>query len=483
MKFETLQQWHSHVRKNWDTLKTQADEMELDNAYRTLMAIVLGPVMPTSADDAQALLQLLEREDAGVSVQHVLRKDLSRSITLVTLIDEVYQATADDIADWGDLDRLILVTGGLSGIGGSSKKNAAFSREVLKYFRDVDRRPSAVRVQTELISAGQNVVIAGRDVNIVTDYNWGDEKALKAYLAEMRAEWNYLDFGQILPDMHPQVGSWLRLHRLYTPLDIWSREFYDKASEEELSETRYRAIEHDLATLRSSALEAVVIEPYLVLTGGAGTGKSTLSRFIATCLAYACDPAAEKADNVNGLALLGDVWVHGAILPLYVNARDFCTDEDSFPAKPTDANASTLMKYLSKRFQKFMPHLEKYLTDASLPIRGTILFIDGLDEVYEEDQRTRLKRIVESWLSNYPNCRILVTSRDYAYRKSAKWRFSKHFKHVELAPYTWRQMHTYVQNWYGLAAVMRPASLGGREYAEFRSEQLVKNLITTILHT
>ena len=83
--------------------------------------------------------------------------------------------------------------------------------------------------------------------------------------------------------------------------------------------------------VRESVFEVVAAHPRIVITGAAGTGKSSLCRFIVTALAYACDPRAERQDKVKGLDMLGASWIHGPILPIYVSLRDFCNAKGLFP--------------------------------------------------------------------------------------------------------------------------------------------------------
>ena len=108
------------------------------------------------------------------------------------------------------------------------------------------------------------------------------------------------------------------------------------------------------------------------------------------------------------------------------------------------------------------PHLEAYLTQSDVPTHGSLIVLDGLDEVYEEKDRIILQRIIENWADRFPSCRVIVTSRTYAYRHDSRWRLSERFASAELAPFTWRQVKSYIERWYANVAETRPSVLGGR---------------------
>lgn len=486
MVFKDIASWRQHVINNWAGLKQQADKLPLASPYERLIAITLLPALPKNKTELRTFLRVVAKMRFGVSLSERFKTIFSGNSfdhDLPRIIQTDLNTKSLSVAEQEGLDWLLLATGALAGATANSKKAPAFAREVLNSLKDNVRGSSAIRVQAGMLSAGQNLVIAGQDVNIVTQYYQGDKARLRSYLSGLRAEWNIPDLSHILPGYSHQPTGTIRLHKLYTPVDVWTGGKYDTKEIMAVANLRFRSIEQDMTDSRQPVLEAIATHPLVVITGGPGTGKSSLCRFIATSLAYACDPRAEKSDKVSGLQLLGPAWIHGAILPLYVGLRNFCADKDVFPDKLEKGKAQCLLDYLRKTTDSFATELERYLTNDDAPTHGTLLILDGLDEVYHEKDRLILKRIIENWAARFPMCRILVTTRTYAYRQSAKWRLSNRFASAELAPFTWRQMQNYIEAWYEQAATSRPANFGGRVAAQSHAQLLSKDLLNTIVDT
>ena len=476
--------WRQFVQANWSRLKRQADQSALESPYQKLVMMVFTPVMPNPGVKMTLLRRLLRK--------YRYCAPLNKRLTEIYR-DRNYQRTAEELARDGlapenlttdqlvGLDWLIVATGGLDGSAAQGQQAILFARSLLEAMRERSDYPSAVRVQAGSITAGGHVIFAGQDVNIVAERYEGSKAALKSYLAAVRTEWN-------IPTttIHPasQHHTPAMLHQLYTPVDIWTdqRQFHS-VGVEELNARRYQAIEKDMGYVRESVLEVVASHPRIVITGAAGTGKSSLCRFIVTALAYACDPRAERQDGVKGLEMLGPAWIHGPILPIYVSLRDFANSKDLFPRSLREATAEHLLNYIMGATGNLAKHLEAYLTQTDVDTHGSLLALDGLDEVYAADDRIILQRVIENWADRFPSCRIIVTSRTYAYRHDSRWRLSGRFASAELAPFTWKQVKTYIERWYANAAETRPSALGGRAVAQKQSALMANDLYKTIRET
>ena len=476
--------WRSFVQGNWKQLKQLADKSTLDSPYQKLVMMVFTPVMPNPTTKLTVLRRLLKKFrycDALSKRMTEIYRDRSYSRTAEELARDALtpeKLSRDEIVG---LDWLIVATGGLDGSANQGAQAIQFARTLLEAMREYRDYPSAVRVQAGSISAGGHVIFAGQDVNIVAEHYQGNKSALKAYLAAVRTEWD-------IPTttIHPasQHHTPAALHQLYTPVDIWTdqRQFHNVGIEE-LNARRYQAIEKDMGYVRESVFEVIAAHPLIVITGAAGTGKSSLCRYIVTALAFACDPRSERQSKVKGLEMLGPSWIHGPILPIYVSLRDFANSPELFPKSVGEGGASHLLDYVKRATGNLAPHLEAYLTQSDVPTHGSLLVLDGLDEVYEESDRIILQRVIENWADRFPSCRIIVTSRTYAYRHDSRWRLSERFASAELAPFTWKQVRTYIERWYSNVAENRPSVLGGRAMASRQAALMADDLNKTIRET
>lgn len=485
---DTLIAWKEYVIKNWKSLYVDTKSLNLQNTYQQLLTISLLPLIKTSNENRTNLFKDIKKYAPNDSLHSILRphfkNDKTRTIPELNTIVQTLSKTVKDTSIVEEaLSWLITNTGALAGVQKDDDSKDKLIDQLVPLLDTNYRHSATLRVEAKTIQAGHNIAIAGNDVNITTHYYTGNKSDIKGYLEQLRSEWNYTDLGNILPASNIQISHLVRLHQLYTPMDIWSEKAYEQSNETQVAELQQRAIDQDLQHLRYPALEAVAIHPLVVIVGSAGTGKSTLARFIATCLAYASDSSAEKQDKVNGLELLGAPWIHGAILPIYISLRNLVTNSTHFPKTLKDANAQVILNYLTTHYPNLGADFKQYLMNDEIPTHGTILLLDGLDEVYAEKDKRILQKIIVSWARRFPKSRILVTTRAYAYKANASWRLPNEFKVVELAPYTLKQVQMYIHNWYAQALMIRPKNFGGSEQAEAQTNQLAKNLIQRIQET
>ena len=206
-----------------------------------------------------------------------------------------------------------------------------------------------------------------------------------------------------------------------------------------------------------SALERLDQEQRLVLQGDPGSGKSTFVNFVALCLAG--EALQDEQANLRHLtAPLPDVkgedgekrqlWRHGALLPVLVVLRDFAAT--GLPERG-EATAETLWNFVAQELKTACQAECVDWLRHELRERGGLLLLDGLDEVPEaERRREQVKRAVEAFAQSFGNCRVLVTSRTYAYQNQG-WRLQG-FSEATLAPFSDGQIRRFVACWYELTA-------------------------------
>jgi formylglycine-generating enzyme required for sulfatase activity len=209
---------------------------------------------------------------------------------------------------------------------------------------------------------------------------------------------------------------------------------------------------------RLSALDQLDRHARLVLLGATGSGKSTFVNFVALCLAG--EALGRPRANLKLLRSLLpspkagakrklQPWRHKALLPVRVVLRELAARGLPEPGKR--ATAKHLWDFVEAGvveagLGEFFPFLKKELLE-----RGGLVMLDGLDEVPEaESRREQIRQAIEDFAGGLGRCRLLLTSRTYAYRNQ-DWRLQD-FNEAELAPFTPEQITAYVQGWYSHVA-------------------------------
>jgi len=272
-----------------------------------------------------------------------------------------------------------------------------------------------------------------------------------------------------------ETASRLSLGAVYTALLTLSQEEHALFSRGDLRDEQ-----------RQPALTRLNREPYLVLLGDPGSGKTTFVNFVALCLAGAGLSEAEY-----GLDALTDPlpkddgsdrderqpWDHRALLPLKVVLRDFAAGWLPSGQASQSTTARHLWAFIEAELEAaalgdFAPQLKQALRD---PQQGGLLLLDGWDEVPEANRRReQLRQAVVGFRRAFPHCRILVTGRTYAYQRQ-DWKLPN-FAEAVLAPFSAGQIRRFVERWYTHATALygQPAETAqGR--AELLKQAVFKN--------
>jgi hypothetical protein len=466
MPIENLDQWRRRLADDYETFMRQIAPLNLSDDHQVMLGLALAPILPLNAEEAGATAKMLESlqlcPPLAAHLREIGKKTPFTPPTLLELIQAVQRLTSEN--DQLYLDELISAVGARARLK-KKRDTAALTARPLA----LPQSGRDIGLAAKEISTGGHFVVAGSSVTIHDSGISQRMEQLRCYLASLRAIWNTLDLNSIASDPARHVHT--RLYDLYTPLDVWKPEL----SPERISALTNKESDLDLMAHREPSIQALNDHPHLVITGGPGTGKSTLTGFVTLCLAYACDPMMERNDQIRGLSRLGADWKHGALIPIYVNLRGFSADKSGFPKQARSGRAEHLLTHLRARFPDFAAAAH-YLENHDSSIRGAVLMLDGLDEIYEEQDRINASLIIEDFAVRYPRCRIVVTSRTAAYRAGSAWRLSEKFRVVELAPYTQEQIRQYIDNWYAAAAQSRPGSFGGRDHAEQNARRQAKAL-------
>ena len=407
---------------------------------------------PEDVELRGALDEILERVDAVRVAQERMDED-ERQLFLSALHNELQKL--------GNLSRFEAVLEGSGAIAQGSGAKAAGERGVLI---EGDARGNVI-----VTGDDNRVVRAGTYVEqqVREESPGPDAAALRSsYLNCLFETARRLSLEGIDPQAASDSQARLNLDAVYTALLTMTPEIQDRVEKHEVRDPDVRKL---------SALEQLNRHPRLVLLGDPGSGKSTFVNFVAMCL------AGEALGNKHaGLALLTaplpdeegndrkerQPWDHRTLLPVRVILRDFAAR--GLPPVGQEARARHLFDFIVNELEctglgDYEPHLRREMME-----QGALLLLDGLDEVPEaERRREQIKQAVDDFARVFPKCRVLVTSRTYAYQRQ-DWRLPD-FSEALLAPFSAGQIRRFVDRWYAHIAGPRGMHL---DDARGRAEQL-----------
>jgi formylglycine-generating enzyme required for sulfatase activity len=277
------------------------------------------------------------------------------------------------------------------------------------------------------------------------------------YLRTLLTHCDALDLATIDEAYLPDDGtSGLQLSDVFTPLQLEyngqpvtgrAEEPIDQALQRYLQPQPGQQTERRDDKEKHSPIPAVAAAsalPRLVIIGYPGGGKSTLVNYLAAQLA-----ARRLGQTVADEALPG--WPDTARpMPVRIVLRRFAA---SLPSQITpDARAGLVWDYIQQQMTDWgcgesFAHLKQTLLEE-----GGVIFFDGLDEVRETDadsRRSDIKEAIVAFAAPLAKCRIIVTCRDYAYKRGDEWRLPEHlFPVFALARFGEEQMAHFTRTWY-----------------------------------
>ncbi|MCL6591482.1 MAG: metallophosphoesterase [Firmicutes bacterium] len=274
----------------------------------------------------------------------------------------------------------------------------------------------------------------------------------RSYLNRLFETTSQVSLSGIDPNIPEDSKSQLQLSAVYTALLTLTPEQEQTGLKNAMPDRERKLL---------SALEQMERQRHLVLMGDPGGGKSTFVNFTVMCL------AGELLGNptVNLKALQAPLpddegnpgkklqkWTHEALLPVRIILRDFAAR--GLPAQGSPGCAKHLWDFIARDLEEcgievWAGHLKKELLE-----QGGLLLLDGLDEVPEADcRRAQIKEVILDFAKTCPKCRILVTSRTYAYQKQ-DWKLPG-FAEAILAPFSPGQIRWFVDRWYTHTAELR----------------------------
>jgi HEAT repeat protein len=190
---------------------------------------------------------------------------------------------------------------------------------------------------------------------------------------------------------------------------------------------------------------------YTIVLGDPGSGKSTMAHYVILSLV---DPSLSDAKLQK---------VFAGNLPLLIELRTYI-------GACAEGNCGSFLEFL-----EYLGKTEGWaLTQAALHNhlkndgRAVVIF-DGLDEIFDPEQREQITRQIVGFCNDYTKARIIVTSRVIGYRR--KILTDAGFTHFTLQDLDEKQVESFVARWYDLAMSDRPDEAKERRVRILKSFQ------------
>ncbi len=376
--------------------------------------------------------------------------------TMEAQIRKALKQDADFLAELTELLKAVrpqvTATGGGVAVGGDMAHSAAVTG---------DRSSAAVADRGGTAVNVQNGDFVGRDKIVLAPSSTPSPAELRrAYLNHIYETVGALALGGVDPKAASEAEARLNLSAIYTGLFTRTPEGQKWAEKAEKAGGPEAPLRREKER-RLPALAHLDRSRRLVLLGDPGSGKSTFVNFVALCLAG--EALGREEANLKRLTAplpaedddeepKPQRWSHGPLLPVRVVLRDFAAR--GLPPVGERATAKHLWDFIAAGLEghglgEYTPHLKRELLE-----KGGLLLLDGLDEVPEaERRREQIKQAVEDFAAVFPRCRMLVTSRTYAYQQQA-WQL-RGFDKAELAPFSNGQIRRFVDRWYAHIGQLR----------------------------
>jgi len=268
------------------------------------------------------------------------------------------------------------------------------------------------------------------------------------YLKRVMAQCDPLDIGAIDETSIDDEVATLRVSDVFTTLflkDIkrWPHQTVAVVVRKMRAAPDVLKKSEDAEPVPVQAIEAAGAVNRLVILGRPGGGKSTLVNHIAGQLAR------RRRGDANTQKALPGLPSHQKPLPVRIIMRQFAAWLPDDRRQTSERTVWDFLKHQLKEMscEEFFPSLKRTL-DAD----GGVIFFDGLDEVRETDEvqkRTRLIQAIREFARPLTNCRIIITCREYAYRKTDAWRLpGSIYPTVELDLFRSEQIRAFTHTWY-----------------------------------
>jgi energy-coupling factor transporter ATP-binding protein EcfA2 len=262
--------------------------------------------------------------------------------------------------------------------------------------------------QTMTFHQGQDLV---RMVDkYLPDYYHFDSGVVSAYISALKAKCDRLDE---LKNISIYKGEIKRILDVFVSPTLYRIQKVIKGSGVVSSQPVYESF---------SSL--VFRQKHLLIVGGPGSGKSTLLR-----------AGIQRMLNLNspGKELL---------LPVLARMSDLATCEG-------DTLEDMLDAYIAQEYGVSDFQISRFLGAEGSRV---FLFLDGLDEVVDQNKRQILNEKVCDFASKYSRDRLIITSREFSDLENESL---PEMQRWSLLPFRMKQIHEFISRWFGADAPNR----------------------------
>ncbi|MDD5562010.1 MAG: NACHT domain-containing protein [Candidatus Omnitrophica bacterium] len=203
------------------------------------------------------------------------------------------------------------------------------------------------------------------------------------YLRKFKEYLSQFNENSIVSDLIPTDSKLTVVtNERYVPLKVcFTQEFKRKYKGQIISEPKIHEIPAESLLKRNGA-------KFLIL-GEAGTGKSTILKRLSYVL---CEQPIESGSSL--------------IIPILLRTIDIID------------NSQSLLDICYEAVQRISSLDKACFTSEDLAKGNVIILIDALDEEEKAEKIRQLIMKIEDFASSYPLCKIIITSRNYAYIKN-----------------------------------------------------------------
>ncbi|MBI3246042.1 MAG: SUMF1/EgtB/PvdO family nonheme iron enzyme [Deltaproteobacteria bacterium] len=181
---------------------------------------------------------------------------------------------------------------------------------------------------------------------------------------------------------------------------------------------------------------------HLVILGVPGSGKTTLSQYVALC--YARDRAPGSTSTLVRDRLQLEERGH---VPLLLLLRDLGKYFKTYaPVDDGTEGLSRLLEFFHRALQDNHLAVPKDFFEEDLRQGRVVVLLDGMDEVGDRELRRRVARMIENFAARYPLCRIIVTSRIVGYEDET--RLERDFAITTIRDFTPEDVRLFLQQWH-----------------------------------